>query len=137
MKRISFLPIVEKSEKLIPSSFNESLFLRKVAVGAINCYQQYISPYKGFRCAYAHVYQGASCSDYGKIVVEEHGLVKGLQLLHERLHQCREAMLIIRNNGIPALYNDCDTAGDVVQTAADAARLGSDIGRLEQDCENC
>lgn len=39
-----------------------------------------------------------SCSAFGKRVIHEHGLIKGLKLLQERFHQCNAARLILYEN---------------------------------------
>lgn len=62
--------------------------MRDVLLAAIAAYQRFLSPYKGFRCAY-HAHTGrASCSDLGYRVVRRYGVVTGLVLLRRRVYLC-------------------------------------------------
>jgi putative component of membrane protein insertase Oxa1/YidC/SpoIIIJ protein YidD len=65
--------------------------MRELALWAISAYQRYVSPYKGFRCAYGYHTGCASCSHLGYRAVRMHGIRRGLQLLRERLARCAEA----------------------------------------------
>jgi len=53
---------------------------RDLALLAITLYQRHLSPYKGFRCAYALHTGRASCSRLGYRAIRRHGL-RGLGLL--------------------------------------------------------
>lgn len=88
-----------------------SILPRQVAIWSINGYQRYISPYKGFRCAYAQVYGGRSCSVYGKAVIQQYGLRQGLKLLNHRFQVCREAMLILKIQAEQHSANCSETCG--------------------------
>lgn len=59
------------------------LFLR-----AIRGYQHYLSPHKGFSCAYRCATGRDGCSGYGYRVIERFGLRTGLSLLRRRLRLC-------------------------------------------------
>lgn len=59
-----------------------------IAIKAINFYQKYISPYKGFRCAHGVATGEISCSGYGKKVIKRFGLLTGLKLLNRRFYDC-------------------------------------------------
>lgn len=59
-----------------------------LAIKAINFYQKYISPYKGFRCAHGIATGEISCSGYGKKVIKKFGLFTGLKLLNRRFYDC-------------------------------------------------
>lgn len=62
--------------------------MKALALAAIRCYQRYISPYKGFSCAY-HKYTGrASCSDLGYRAIRRFGVWDGLGVLRHRLDCC-------------------------------------------------
>jgi len=65
--------------------------MRELTLWAISAYQRYVSPYKGFRCAYGHHTGCASCSQLGYRTVRMHGFRRGLQLLLERFARCAEA----------------------------------------------
>lgn len=59
-----------------------------LAIKAINFYQKYISPYKGFNCAHRVATGETSCSGYGKKVIKRFGLVIGMKLLNRRFYDC-------------------------------------------------
>ena len=64
--------------------------MRLLALGAIRLYQRYVSPRKGFSCAY-RVHAGkASCSALGYRAVGRHGVFTGLGLIRERTRRCGE-----------------------------------------------
>lgn len=64
--------------------------MRGLALAAIGLYQRYVSPYKGFCCAYRAHTGGASCSALGARVIRRHGLLAGGVLLRQRLRRCGE-----------------------------------------------
>lgn len=57
----------------------------------IKFYQKFISPYKGFHCAYAKKHNDCTCSNYGYQVINNHGVVKGFKLLNIRFKECSKA----------------------------------------------
>ncbi|MFP5394003.1 MAG: membrane protein insertion efficiency factor YidD, partial [Gammaproteobacteria bacterium] len=59
--------------------------MKLLALGAIRLYQKFLSPHKGFCCAYAAVSGRASCSVLGYRVIRRHGIWNGLALLDRRL----------------------------------------------------
>lgn len=59
-----------------------------LALKAINFYQKFISPYKGFNCAHRVATGEVGCSGYGKKVISRFGLIKGIQLLNRRFYDC-------------------------------------------------
>lgn len=63
----------------------------KVALGAIWGYQQFISPYKGFRCAHAVRHGGTGCSGYAKHAIRDHGLWRAIPAIRQRLRDCKAA----------------------------------------------
>jgi putative component of membrane protein insertase Oxa1/YidC/SpoIIIJ protein YidD len=64
--------------------------MKVLALAAIWFYQRYLSPLKGFACAFG-VHTGRdSCSAYSKRVIARHGLLTGLALLKRRLSACAE-----------------------------------------------
>lgn len=63
---------------------------KHLALWAIRIYQRYLSPRKGFRCAYRVLTGRDSCSAYGYKVIARHGLRAGLPLLQRRLRACGE-----------------------------------------------
>jgi len=63
--------------------------LDKLAISGINGYQRYISPYKGYKCAYSYYTKGCSCSEYAKQSIENYGIIKSIPLINLRLKECR------------------------------------------------
>ncbi len=61
---------------------------RFLALAAIRGYQRWLSPRKGFCCAFRAATGGESCSSYGYRVIERFGLGRGLGLLDRRLALC-------------------------------------------------
>ncbi|NUZ05352.1 membrane protein insertion efficiency factor YidD [Schlegelella koreensis] len=62
--------------------------MRTVVLAAIRAYQRFVSPYKGFCCAYRQHTGRASCSTLGYRVIRRHGVVGGLTLLRQRTYRC-------------------------------------------------
>ena len=78
---------------------------------AIRGYQRYLSPHKGFNCAYRCATGRDGCSGYGYRVIERFGLMIGCALLRRRLTLCgdtgRKRALAVN----PVLHyqrGDCD-----------------------------
>ena len=61
-----------------------------VAAGAIDLYQRFVSPYKGFRCAHRAVHGRRSCSAFAKRLVAKVGLLRFGPLFMRRLRKCGE-----------------------------------------------
>jgi len=62
--------------------------MKQIALAAIRLYQRYLSPRKGFRCAYS-VYSGRSgCSGVGYRAIRRYGLWRGYLVLRRRLEKC-------------------------------------------------
>ena len=70
--------------------------LTRAAVLGINGYQRYLSPYKGFSCAYRVHHREVSCSHYVKRVALEEGLLGARAKVRERFQACRDAHLALR-----------------------------------------
>jgi putative component of membrane protein insertase Oxa1/YidC/SpoIIIJ protein YidD len=97
---LAWLEILLKSPRFSPiKQVLISNPLRYGTVLAINAYQRYMSPYKGFTCAHRHLYKGDSCSQYVKRIVVEESLEGAWIAIRERFQECREANLILRNSG--------------------------------------
>ncbi|QNA88055.1 membrane protein insertion efficiency factor YidD [Massilia sp. Dwa41.01b] len=64
--------------------------LASLALSAIRGYQRFLSPHKGFSCAYRCATGQASCSAHGYRVIERFGVWWGVALLRRRLRLCGE-----------------------------------------------
>lgn len=70
--------------------------MRAVAVLAIDGYQRFMSPYKGFRCAHDVLHGQGGCSGYARRAILKHGVVEGLSLLRQRFAACKAAALTLQ-----------------------------------------
>ena len=85
--------------------------LKALALAAIAFYRRFISPHKGFSCAF-RVHTGRdSCSTYGQRVVRRYGAQAGVQLIQRRLKACS------RTHYAQAGFVDCDLPCEAPTTA--------------------
>ena len=80
--------------------------LRYAAAGSISAYQKWLSPHKGFCCAYGVATGRWTCSSYAKKVVTERGTLALAKALPRQFARCRKAhaaLLAIAAAGITAL----------------------------------
>lgn len=69
--------------------------MKKPILLAISAYQRYISPYKGFHCAF-HAHTGRdTCSGYGYRVFARYGTLRGWRLLQRRFTACSAAAALL------------------------------------------
>ena len=97
---------------------------RDFVVALIVVYRNYISPIKGFSCAYRKYTGRASCSLVGMRAVRRFGAIKGLAVIRERTYIC--GLVHRRNSGVKSLpftrqRGHCD--------------IGCDGGDLLNDCD--
>jgi uncharacterized protein len=72
------------------------LTISPLACWLIGLYQRYLSPYKGFRCAYrARHKRRASCSAFARRAIERLGLLPGVRLLRRRFDKCHHAAKVL------------------------------------------
>ncbi len=64
--------------------------MRFLILAAIRAYQRYLSPYKGYCCAYRTHTGRRSCSVLGFRAVRRYGALPGLALLRRRMRLCGE-----------------------------------------------
>jgi len=62
---------------------------------AISVYKKYVSPFKGFRCAYRVLHGGNSCSTEIYELINKHGVLKGIPLAKVQLKRCTAAYKIL------------------------------------------
>jgi len=67
-----------------------------VFASLITAYQRFISPHKGFVCAYRVCHGGQSCSAHAKAAFRQHGLVVGWRHMWRRFVLCAQAAEDIR-----------------------------------------
>lgn len=111
--------------------------MKHLTLFAIRLYQRFISPYKGYRCAYASHTGNGSCSALGYRAIRRYGVWDGLALLERRLARC-SAVVRSRPRALPSALQrqagsaDCscdlpswdklDCACDIVEAAKDCSR---------------
>jgi putative component of membrane protein insertase Oxa1/YidC/SpoIIIJ protein YidD len=93
-----------------------------IALRAIAAYQRYISPFKGFCCAYRFHTGCASCSQLGFRAIRRYGLGAGLQVLRSRLQRCGVAHRRFSPASAPRNRQAgfCDLSCDLPCNGADA-----------------
>ena len=84
---IATLSQILKIERLINS----------VILLIVRGYQLYISPYKGFCCAYRKLHNGQSCSSYFYTCVNNYDLSTAGILLQQRFKDCKQANAILKS----------------------------------------
>ena len=62
--------------------------MRSLALTAIGLYQRYISPRKGFTCAYRLHTRRSGCSGFGYRAIRRYSVVRGIQLIRARTLLC-------------------------------------------------
>lgn len=62
--------------------------MRTLILAAIRGYQRYVSPHKGFCCAYRKHTGRQSCSALGFRAVRRYGVLQGLKVLRRRMYLC-------------------------------------------------
>jgi putative component of membrane protein insertase Oxa1/YidC/SpoIIIJ protein YidD len=87
--RLAYIEFWRRFAKHVPSGdLHNYCRMRQLALCAIQLYRRYVSPYKGFSCAY-RVHTGcASCSTLGYRAIRRYGLRNGLGILSHRLDRC-------------------------------------------------
>jgi len=63
----------------------------------INLYQKYISPYKGYCCAYGVHHNDLSCSQFAKVTIQDIGLLKAISKILYRFKQCKDSNDYLQN----------------------------------------
>ncbi len=59
-------------------------------------YQKFVSPYKGFQCAYGVWIGQSTCSAEAKKILKQDGLIAGWPKIQAQLQECRAAYLAIQ-----------------------------------------
>lgn len=70
-------------------SINKKINLSsQIGLSLIHLYQKYLSPIKGYSCAYAFHTNSYSCSEFGVKAIEKKGLFVGSKLINKRFKKC-------------------------------------------------
>ena len=101
--------------------------LTKLSISAINLYQRYLSPHKGYCCAH-RVYTGEdSCSQYAKVAIAEHGLFSAFPLIREQFDRCSFAAQELKDKHKKKSKNNGNTCNECIPSC-DAFSTCNDIG---------
>jgi len=65
--------------------------LNNALIQMIIFYQKYISPHKGYCCAYRAYSGNASCSEYAKIAIKKNGFIKAIPSIKKQFLKCKIA----------------------------------------------
>jgi putative component of membrane protein insertase Oxa1/YidC/SpoIIIJ protein YidD len=71
--------------------------LSQITILAINGYQKYISPRKGFSCSYRILYGGESCSQYVKRMFKEQDFSDAIKAARQRFIACKTAHNLLKS----------------------------------------
>jgi putative component of membrane protein insertase Oxa1/YidC/SpoIIIJ protein YidD len=72
-----------------------AVYPSSLAAWAIEAYQRFISPHKGFRCAHRTVHGRDSCSQFAKRVALKRGILALFPLLRRRFTECGVAAQVL------------------------------------------
>lgn len=112
--------------------------MKAIALLAIRAYQRYISPHKGFCCAYSAHTGYRSCSVLGYRAIRLYGVFDGVAVLQRRFERCKAAYqqrLTLRStrNGQKG-FCDCDLPCDMPSSDS----VGGVCNALDwSDCCDC
>ena len=67
----------------------------KTILKLIVLYKRFISPLKGFRCAYGVLYGGGSCSTEILRIIQTKGIIRGLPLVYQQFTNCSAAYEVL------------------------------------------
>jgi putative component of membrane protein insertase Oxa1/YidC/SpoIIIJ protein YidD len=71
--------------------------ITKTAIVSIELYQKYISPHKGFCCAYRVYHEDLSCSEFALQTIEQNGILKSIAKIKNRFKECKLASNYIQD----------------------------------------
>jgi putative component of membrane protein insertase Oxa1/YidC/SpoIIIJ protein YidD len=74
------------------------MFIDLLATAAIGGYQRFISPYKGFCCAYRFHTGRRSCSAYARVIVERLGALALRDAMPRQFERCRAAFAALQKS---------------------------------------
>jgi putative component of membrane protein insertase Oxa1/YidC/SpoIIIJ protein YidD len=73
-------------------------------------YQRYLSPYKGFKCAYGVLHGHGTCSAMAKRIITHDGVVAGWPQIRQQLRDCSQSYQVLQTLAVgvqsPAQFNE-------------------------------
>ncbi len=104
--------------------------LKYVAAGSIGIYQQYVSPYKGFRCAHRALTGRDSCSQFAKRLVLRRGVIALWRAMPGQFMRCRQSY-----STLLAMTMDEPATEDSGRGGKKSSTLGDIVSGV--DCIDC
>jgi putative component of membrane protein insertase Oxa1/YidC/SpoIIIJ protein YidD len=119
-----------------------------LGVTLIEAYQRWLSPHKGFCCAYGALHGSGTCSSIGKRIMREQGALKFLRLMPTQFAACKAAASILaaetaeqraaRRKARLAQYPALNDACNLAACACDVTECGSALDCAPgADCAAC
>ena len=104
--------------------------MRYLFAALITVYQRWLSPLKGFDCAYRIRHQSESCSHAVRALILKHGFIKALPLIRSRFSQCRKAYNDLKSGYLVPEKADlpCDLSCDAPVDCCNSASELDDCG---------
>ncbi|MGD1524574.1 membrane protein insertion efficiency factor YidD [Vibrio harveyi] len=65
--------------------------LNRLAILCIRGYQRFISPHKGYRCAYGVLHNSSGCSGAVIDILRDKGILAGMPAIKQRFADCKSA----------------------------------------------
>ncbi len=75
--------------------------LSRAALLAIGGYQRWLSPQKGWSCAYRLAHGGPGCSGFAKRAIAEQGFVAAWPAIRQRFRACHDAAFLLQGTPPP------------------------------------
>jgi uncharacterized protein len=106
--------------------------LKALALAGVGAYRRYVSPHKGYACAYRVHRSGLSCSAHAERVIRRFGLLRGLALVRRRLGRCGDVHR--QHHGAQRVLQrgSCDLPCDIPCDGSEVKGLGHCL-----DCADC
>lgn len=108
--------------------------MKPAALWAIEGYQRWISPHKGYRCAYGALY-GTSCSPFAKKAICDYGLIGGLILLRQQFRNCHDAAVRVRSGVCQVRGARAEDSDECIESDRDRGKR--DAERTRDYCAGC
>ena len=71
--------------------------ISKSVIYTIDLYQKYLSPYKGYCCAYKVYHNDISYSEFTKSIIKDLGFFQAIALIKQRFKDCKISSEKIKN----------------------------------------
>ena len=109
--------------------------MTRIALWMIAFYQRFISPHKGYSCAYSAHTGRASCSAFGYRAIRRLGLIGGIVALRARFRRCSMEYYKALDRGCRGVRNAGATRHQAGFIDLDLPVVDCDVGH--HDCDVC